>query len=238
LSFIYLLHLRNECSCNPAIANFIHRFASVLRFSVGKIVDATNLPFATNTLRNIPLRRDETATIKAYYISLYTRDANYKFYPFYESDMNKLMEIVSSATGLTSFKEGQYVRYTVAKRLTITRNHVLTALIKTRARPWIDHSAELIRVLRRLTQEHEPQAIYDLERLYHSCRLESEVTKETLTHMRVLWHNSPSETVRLKILTIVERILDRSIMREGDPNFIILYKWLGHLEETVSPYKR
>ncbi|KNE63726.1 hypothetical protein AMAG_08813 [Allomyces macrogynus ATCC 38327] len=378
-----------ERDANAATATFTPGltllFPMITRFSLGRIMDATLLPYGKNTLHTIlgggpsttgpggaggggsggsvggalgagglgglggglggggglgQLRRDETATIKAFYLNIFTATDNFRLYPFYEDEIYKAVDMIAMATGLVPFKESQFVKYTVAKRLQMTRHHILDAILARhrhraarlaasatvvgtagrgmpvasnssstglrgvtsntsdgasdmsdrrmpasaassgdldpgmsvtssdsdgrtsptgRARtgtaaaaaaaagalgrtasgtgPWIDHSADLIKVLRKLTQEREPQALYDLELLYHSCRIEAEVTKETLHHLRVLWHQSQSETVRLKVLAILDRLLDRSVMREGDPNFTVLYKWLRHLEETVSPYK-
>ena len=53
-----------------------------------------------------------------------------------------------------------------------------------------------------------------------------------------MWHNSQSEQVKLKILSVVDRLLDKAVIRHGDPNFSVMFKWLKHLEETISPYKR
>ncbi|ORZ39445.1 hypothetical protein BCR44DRAFT_110117, partial [Catenaria anguillulae PL171] len=232
-----------ERDANAATAVFqpalVLHFPLIQRFSIGRVMDATALPYASHTLHTVAgnLKRDETMMIKAFYMTIFTADQTLRFYPFYDNEIYRIVDIVSNATGLTPFKEGQFVKYTVAKQLQVTRHHILDHLLQRHGHPWIDHSAELIRVLRKLTQEREPQTLYDIERLYHSCRQEVEVTKETLHHLRLIWHNSPSEAVRMKVLAIVDRLLDRSIMREGDPNFVTVYRWLRHLEETVSPYK-
>ncbi|KAI9189819.1 hypothetical protein H9P43_001252 [Blastocladiella emersonii ATCC 22665] len=231
-----------ERDANPATATYAPAltlfFPLIQRFSLGRVVDATSLPHASHTLHTIgTARREETMMIKAFYLNICTAEQTFRFYPFYEHEIYRVVEMVTNATGLTPFKEAQFVKYTVAKRLQITRHRILEHLVGNLDHPWIDHSAELIRVLRKLTQEREPQTLFDVERLYHSCRQEVEVTKETLHHLRLIWHNSQSEGVRMKVLALVDRLLDRSIMREGDPNFTTLYRWLRHLEETVSPYK-
>ena len=46
-----------------------------------------------------------------------------------------------------------------------------------------------------------------------------------------------SEKVKLKILGLLDRLLNRAVMRKGDVAFTYLVKWIKVLEETVSPYK-
>ncbi|KAI9222649.1 hypothetical protein BC828DRAFT_16320 [Blastocladiella britannica] len=276
LSYNCITWLGLERDASPATAAYtpalVLFFPLIKNYSLGRVVDATTLPYASHTLHTVDLkRREETAMIKAFYINIVTQDQSFRFYPIYDTEIHKVVDMISTATGLLPFKEPQYIRHTVARRLQVTRNAILDHLVErgrigalhvptaagamaggagssaaagaggaaaSSRSPWIEHSAELIRVLRKLTEEREAQALYDIERLYHSCRIEFEVTKETIHHLRLIWHNSQSETVRLKVLAIVDRILDRAVMREGDSNFIMLYRWLRHLEETVSPYKR
>ena len=82
------------------------------------------------------------------------------------------------------------------------------------------------------------QSVYDMERLFHSCRLESEVTKETISFIRNLWAVTRSEDVQIKILNILDRLLNRSVFRIGDVNTTTIYKWLRRLEDSVNPYKK
>jgi hypothetical protein len=68
--------------------------------------------------------------------------------------------------------------------LTTVRNKVLEELLKE-PNPWIENSAALSDVIQELTMEHQPQKVIDLERLFHSCRLEPEVTNETVRLLKV-----------------------------------------------------
>jgi hypothetical protein len=52
-----------------------------------------------------------------------------------------------------------------------------------------------------------------------------------------LWLDAQSEQVRLKILGVVDRLLDRTIMRDGDGNFGAMLKWLVLVEESLDPYR-
>jgi hypothetical protein len=59
------------------------------------------------------------------------------------------------------------------------------AFILQEENPWIENSADLVLVIEALTAENQPQRIVDMERLFHSCRMEREVTKEAMLLLRV-----------------------------------------------------
>jgi hypothetical protein len=62
--------------------------------------------------------------------------------------------------------------------------------------PFIERYDDLKNVLRNLTLSNEPPSIYELERLFHSCREEAGVIRETVEQLRVSqWHiNAVSST--------------------------------------------
>ncbi|KAJ4456353.1 hypothetical protein PAPYR_8475 [Paratrimastix pyriformis] len=113
------------------------------------------------------------------------------------------------------------------KRLESQRVLILRALV-SRRHPWIDHTEELLAVLQSLaTSAH--QNLFDLERLFHSCRFNPEVTKETINLFQVrslpcvlsglgwgwgmipgVWHKTATEVGRLNVLHVVERILNNA----------------------------
>ncbi|KAJ1515699.1 hypothetical protein HMI56_002119 [Coelomomyces lativittatus] len=210
-------------------------YSSILRYAFGRVTDATQLPYASHTLHQLP-KRDDTLHVRSYFLHAYTSDSAFRFYPIYDDEIARFTSILNHGVGKPGFKEIDMVKYVVAKRLAATRHRLYQTVVSYT--PLIEHSADLIKVVRKLTKEGEPQCLYDMERLFHSCRVESEVTKETLHHLRIAWHASPSETVRFKVLSIVDRLLDPSVVHLSDPNFALMHKWLQHLEETVSPYKR
>eukprot|EP00002_Diphylleia_rotans_P030628 TRINITY_DN6309_c0_g1_i7.p1 TRINITY_DN6309_c0_g1~~TRINITY_DN6309_c0_g1_i7.p1 ORF type:complete len:163 (-),score=39.92 TRINITY_DN6309_c0_g1_i7:207-695(-) len=103
--------------------------------------------------------------------------------------------------------------------------------------PWIDHTDYLYEIIDNLIAEGKPQSIFDMERLFHSCRLNEEVTKETLTAIRRSWDDATNETVRIKILTVIDRLMDRAVLRMTDSSFAHLSAWLKTQERTLDPYK-
>ncbi|KAJ3160039.1 hypothetical protein HK101_000972 [Irineochytrium annulatum] len=174
---------------------------------------------------------------KVYHIDIHTSEEVFKFYPLYDDEIHLMINAITSVTNLVPFKEEEFIQHVLCKKLEFTRRQALAYLLEE-DHPWIEHSADLVTVIDALTSEGQPQRIVDMERLFHSCRVEIEVTKEAVYLLRKIWHQSQSEQVRLKVLSVVDRLLDKVIMRQGDPNFSITFKWLKHLEETVSPYKR
>ncbi|KAJ3218902.1 hypothetical protein HDU67_003541 [Dinochytrium kinnereticum] len=173
---------------------------------------------------------------KSYHLDIHTRDEVFKFFPFHGDEIHQMIRALSSISGLVPFKEEEFVQNVLCKKLELTRRQALKYLLEEE-NPWIEHSADLTAVIQALTSENQPQRIVDMERLFHSCRIEVEVTKEAIFLLRKTWHTSQSENVKLKVLSVVDRLLDRVIMRQGDPNFGVTFKWLKLLEETVSPYK-
>lgn len=74
-------------------------------------------------------------------------------------------------------------------------------------------SAYSRRVLARaqsLTSTAGPQRLCDLERLYHSCRFNGEVTAAALDALERAWLRAATEPARLRILCIVDRLLCHS----------------------------
>ncbi|KAJ3337081.1 hypothetical protein HDU93_001654 [Gonapodya sp. JEL0774] len=220
------------------------KFSTVLRFSTGPCHRA---PHPTRATPGRPLPNTNTASSARHHstqkpiwhhLALFTRREVFRFYPFSADEKDKLIGIIGGLIGCGPVGEKEYVKGILSKKLETLRRQVLHRILTSSVtQPWIDTSADLVRVMKDLTSENRPQSIFEMERLFHSCRLEPEVTKETIYNLRRIWHNTRSEQVRIKALSIADRILDKVVMRSGDPNFSTMYKWLKHLEETVNPYK-
>ncbi|KAJ3353725.1 hypothetical protein HDU83_006442 [Entophlyctis luteolus] len=145
-----------------------------------------------------------------------------------------MLEAMLSVTGMMPFKSFEFVQST--KRVEVTRRQALRQILKE-PHPWIENSVDLELIIDALVSESKPQLIVDMERLFHSCKIEYEVAKEATNILRKHWHHTQSDLSRLKILSVVDRILDRTVMRKEDSIFITTYKWLKHLEETIDPYR-
>lgn len=121
---------------------------------------------------------------KVFYMSIVTNNEVYKLYPFFENEIQTIITIFTNLTGLEPFRDVDYIKNILVKRLEFTRRHVLRELLKL-SNPWIQHSAELGGIMGSLTSMNQPQRIWDMERLFHSCRLEQEVTKEAINVLKV-----------------------------------------------------
>ncbi|ORX82127.1 hypothetical protein BCR32DRAFT_244381 [Anaeromyces robustus] len=170
------------------------------------------------------------------YIMIFLKQEIFKFYPFKIHELQLLLTALYSITGIIPVRQEQQVKALLMKKIDNVRREVLLYLVSQES-PWITTSNELLNSLNRLTHESKPQRILEIERLFHSCRMESEVTKETIYYLRKRWHETYSERVRVKILIIIDRLIDRTILTQSDPNFILILKWLEYLEESLHPIK-
>jgi len=170
------------------------------------------------------------------YIILNLKQEIFKFYPFKIYEMQLLLTALYSLTGLIPIRQEQQVKSLLMKKLENIRREVLYYLVNQES-PWITAANELSDLLFHLTDENKPQRILEIERLYHSCRMESEVTKETIYFLRKRWHETFSERVRVKILIILDRLIDKTIINQSDPNFALILRWLEYLEENSHPIK-
>jgi hypothetical protein len=170
----------------------------------------------------------------------------HKYFPFFsdvngEGDLNILSTVLQRALNKDPYLTTKYVKYALARRTESVRNAIFIRGINME--PLISNSDALVRVLRRLTMEHVQATLYDMELVYHSCRNESAVTRECIRSLRRQWQNAPSEAVWLKILSVLDRIIDPVILQcggsgSGKVPCDFLIKWLEDIEEKISPFKR
>ncbi|KAG9391643.1 hypothetical protein J8273_6408 [Carpediemonas membranifera] len=170
------------------------------------------------------------------YVSLFTEDSVFRLFPFHTEEAQGIVDLLTQLSGQPPFTEKAFVTLQMDRNIGRRRIEVNQTLAMYRA-PWITHTKDLSSVLQNLTSGQRHQEMSDMERLYHSCRLNESVTKETITQLRRLWRKAQTEPARLKILSIANRLLDRSILRQGDQTFDAFTVWLGSLEGSLDPYK-
>lgn len=174
----------------------------------------------------------------AHYLLVHVGDLAFKFFPFYDGEVQEMTGALADLTGQPHFDEKAYVQRIVAEELAALR---VTALVNlTNLNPneeWIiRNNADLISVLQKMLTGSKPQSLYDLERLYHSCRLNHEVTKEAIVHIRHHWNDAKDEMTRKKILNVVDRLLDQSVMVVGNENFSTMSGWIRRVADHLDPY--
>lgn len=173
-----------------------------------------------------------------HYLLVHT-DAAFKFFPFYDGEIQELGMLLADLTGKPQFDEKAFIQKVISEELVSKRVGILQAL--SAANPndeWvIRDNRELLSVLSKLTAGgNKPQTLFDLERLYHSCRLNKEVTKEAFVHLRHRWNEAKDEIVRKKVLAVVDRLLDPAVTVVGDVNFSTISGWIRRVSEMLDPY--
>eukprot|EP00741_Cyanophora_paradoxa_P023526 tig00021589_g22728.t1 len=171
----------------------------------------------------------------SFYISFHTRQV-FKFFPVYEGEISELTAALTDLTGKEPYMEDAYIEEILHQKLEATRMTVLRELSQSE-HSWITHTQDLFQVLKNLTSEDKAQSIYDMERLFHSCRLNKMVTLETINVLKRTWAETMSEAVRVKILAVCERLLDRVVMHASDSNFRALVSWFSRIEGLLDPYR-
>ena len=101
-----------------------------------------------------------------------------------------------------------------------------------------ENAADLSKLIISLCNAQKPQSMEEMERLFHSCKREPQVGRETINFLKIIWSETSTEQQKGKILSILDRLLDKLIMQKNDPLFMDVYKWLKYLEESIHPYER
>lgn len=178
------------------------------------------------------------------YLSIHSHDSTpvvYYFFPFTNTEMNELQRMLQDLSGKSATNELKYGQIITDQKVSAQRIYLLQQLLQQNQRTvWISDMDTLTAVLRSLLsitkQRGDESYQFELERLFHSCRLNDEVAVETVTFFREMWESVP-EAIHLKILAIIDRLLDRALMHVDSPAFWALSGWLDHVEKTLNPYK-
>ncbi len=112
--------------------------------------------------------------------------------------------------------------------------------------PWLESSVAISKTIASLTDDVTTPDPKDLERLFHSCRMEKAVTNETIVLLQHFWQGisfymnpvAPSESIKQIILRIIDRLIDPQIMQKSDTAFLVLFGWLRVQEPSLNPYKK
>lgn len=115
------------------------------------------------------------------------------------------------------------------------KRQILLELTKTEA-SWIQHTIPLSQCIDRLTDPQKDQMLPDLERLFHSCRLNKEVFEEAVDRLKKKWKSTKHESVRLKILLVFNRLLDRALLNVNELSKGLSF-WLMNIESQLDPYR-
>lgn len=145
-----------------------------------------------------PDQDEKPRTSRDYFFMFQHKHETFKFYPLRRSEVSGLSNAMLKLTQNEPTSENEYVRKALANHLRIHREKILTHMLKEDD-PWIRSSKDLSKVVSDLLKEHKPQRLVDIERLYHSCRLEQEVTSEAFGLLKASWIEAKSDQVRIKV---------------------------------------
>ena len=171
-----------------------------------------------------------------YYISVHA-DKVYTFYPFFDVEIDELVAAIEDLSGTQPYTEDEYLKEIFTQKLEMMRTQILMELLRDKTVSWIAHTEDLQKVLDRLTNASGGQKIKDIELIFHSCRMNPSVTTEVIRYTMEIWEQlETTDEKRLRLMTVVSRILDRAVMQPTDPNIMVLERWLREVEERLDPH--
>ena len=174
----------------------------------------------------------------AYFLGIATDDDFLSFFPFYDGEIHEVSACLTDITELDPEEEDTYVIRMKMKKIEIRREQILVEL-HNEGEPWLSDTVSLQHLLNKLLRSNrKPLNMYDLELLYHSCRLNDSVCKETFRRLTQLWGNTDSDVLRLKLLEVVERLtVGGYFYTMGDKPFGDFWEWLEQIEADVELLK-
>ncbi|KAL0211899.1 hypothetical protein RCL1_005525 [Eukaryota sp. TZLM3-RCL] len=172
-----------------------------------------------------------------FFFAFFTEDSVYKFFPFNSSEVKQLSRAISDLLSLEPFESQLFVHSQIKSKLDNQRINLVQQLA-SHPKWHLTHTIELNKVIDDLINPAKSQSMTLLERIFHSCRYNIEVTKETLSCLKRKWQKAlNNEVIRIRILNIVDRLLDRTILSRENGTFTTLEEWLVNIEEQLDPYK-
>lgn len=148
-----------------------------------------------------------------FYLGLNAQSSMVRFYPFLDQKISELL-----MRFVPQIKEQTLIKYNLAKQIHVTRQRFHVEPIK--------NNKELQKTIQKLMDK---QQMYEMERLFHSCK--HRVTA-TLKILKQYWKKANSETQMLKILWVLDRLLDPIIFETQ--NLIYVKKWMQRVEQFAS----
>ena len=173
---------------------------------------------------------------KEYYVSVHA-DKVYTFYPFYDVEIEELVAAIEDLSGTQPYTEDEYMKEIFSQKLEMMRTQILMELLEDESVTWIAHTEDLQKVMDRLTNASGGQKIKDIELVFHSCRMNPSVTTEVIRYTMEVWEElETADESRLRLMTVVSRLLDRAVMQPNDPNITVLERWLREVEGRLDPH--
>jgi hypothetical protein len=170
------------------------------------------------------------------FLAIYTSSEVIKLYPFARQECSELVVALNDLSGIKPFPLGSAAESGFKKKLEDLRMRIFRESILPHGKvAWITHTEELWSVLQNLTKDDAPIKLVELERLYHSCRVNKAVVAESIAILKELCATSKSQDTIVKIIAIVDRLLDGVVLKGEDETLTETLKWLHDIETTLDP---
>ncbi|GBG31830.1 Hypothetical Protein FCC1311_080552 [Hondaea fermentalgiana] len=155
-----------------------------------------------------------------------------KMFPFGRREITQLANALNEFTGLKASTVGSQTDYSIKRKMDDMRRRLQDSINGK----WIHHTEELHRVLINLTKDNTPIRMRDLERIYHSARHNKTIVRECIPILQEIWRCSKGQDSMLKVLAVVDRILDGDVLHGDDPVLGQMLQWLHQIETGLDPY--
>jgi hypothetical protein len=155
-------------------------FADIQCFVVQPITVTEDVRLSSNQLDSGLSITDITQQMV---MSFYTTTEVYRFFPFTSNEVHFLKDAFDQVARIRPVYQDHFIRKILSDRLFDQRRQILEQLLLQSK--WLESSVEIQQCITNLTMEHQQSHQTQLELLFHSCRLESAVTNETIILIQV-----------------------------------------------------
>eukprot|EP01047_Picozoa_sp_COSAG01_P026214 COSAG01_NODE_1682_length_9500_cov_7.543666_8_plen_662_part_00 len=183
--------------------------------------------------------RHTTRDDDIYYLRLHLKSGvAVKMYPFSLTEINSVLSFLQQhATSCVSLSEFEFVEIELERRHAQLQAEVFEQLEAQDDFPWVATTEDLQAVLKNLLSDTKPVSMYDMERLFHSCRLFAGVSIETLAQLKRRWANSCAEAAQHRILSVLERLVKHHAIAVAPRDRGELQRWLQPASNSSSVVK-
>jgi hypothetical protein len=158
-----------------------------------------------------------------------------RFFPFHQDEIPEIMVALGDLIGRAPDTEAEFAAHVAGAQDMQWRTQTHQEL--TVDQEWLITVQQLQDLIRRVMDTPKTLDDHDLELLFHSCRLNEEVSMEALLLLKKTWYTLTSESTRLRLLQIVARLVDPRVLPPHLPHVRELLNWLTTVERQLDPYK-
>eukprot|EP00474_Spongospora_subterranea_P010937 CRZ11395.1 hypothetical protein [Spongospora subterranea] len=148
-------------------------------------------------------------------------------------EMISLTACIQDCSGIQPLEERAHFETILADRLETGRRAVRPETLMN----LITHTRQLLVMIDEMTRSDAPVNVENIERLVHSCRCAKPVLDEALVILRKRWVMTNSENVKSKILAVMERLMDPTLISGNNEGLKRISIWMAQLERDMDASK-